>query len=74
MKILVGCVIGVIGSAIAIFFDIKLVKWIFTLIPASEWAGLVKIGVVFVDFWLTAGLCVIPFALGLMIGTILENR
>lgn len=74
MKILMGALIGGVGSYLVILLDIKFVKWLFTLVPNNEYFGLVKILIVFIDIWMTAGLCVIPFLLGLGIGSILEKE
>lgn len=74
MKILLGALIGGIGSYLIILLDIKFVKWLFVLVPDYEYSGLIKILIVFVDFWFTAGLCIIPFILGCGIGAILEKE
>lgn len=74
MKILMGALIGGVGSYLVILLDIKFVKWLFSLVPNNEYSGLVKILIVFIDFWFTAGLCIIPFVLGCGIGTILEKE
>ena len=74
MKILMGALIGGVGSYLVILLDIKFVKWLFTLVPNNEYAGLFKILIVFIDIWVTAGLCLIPFGLGCGIGAILERE
>lgn len=74
MKILMGALIGGVGSYLVILLDIKFVKWLFALVPDSEYSGLIKILIVFIDFWFTAGLCLIPFGLGCGIGAILEQE
>jgi len=73
MKILIGAVIGLVGSAVVIFLDIKFIQWCFTCIPTNEWAKLIKIAIVFIDFWFTAGLCILPFVAGIIIGGIFEE-
>jgi hypothetical protein len=73
-KILIGSVIGLLGSWGVIVLDIKFVKWIFTMIPVCEWAGFVKIVIIFIDIWFTLGLCILPFALGIGIGGILAIK
>lgn len=74
MKIVVGSIIGLIGSSIIILFDIKFVKWLFTLLPQTEWTGFAKVVIIFVDIWLVGGICILPFALGFFIGTFLQSR
>jgi hypothetical protein len=73
MKILVGMVLGLIGSAVLVLLDINLVKFIFTLVPQSDWSGLIKVAVVFVDIWFTGAICILPFVFGFMIGGMLER-
>jgi hypothetical protein len=74
VKVLIGAIIGLIGSVIIIMLDIKFVHYLFSLLPASEWTGIAKVVVVFIDIWATLGLCVMPFILGLGIGATLEKN
>ena len=74
MKMLVGIIIGLIGSIVVILFDIHLVKYILTLVSVSDYAGLRKVVIVFISIWLTAGICIIPFAIGFCWGEFLENK
>ena len=73
MKTLVGAIIGLIGSIVVIILDIKLIHYIFTLIPLNDWTGFIKILIIFIDIWFVAGLCFIPFVLGIFIGNLLEQ-
>jgi hypothetical protein len=72
-KILIGGAIGLLGSWGIVVLDIKFVKWLFSMVPVSDWAGLIKIVIVFIDIWATAGLCILPFILGLAIGGVLAQ-
>ena len=74
MKFIVSLLIGLVGSIGIIIADIFFVRWLFSLVPINDYAGLVKIVIVFVDIWLVAGLCIVPFILGTAIGTILETN
>lgn len=71
---LVGCIVGLVGSTCVILLNIKFVHWLFSLVPVGEYASLTKVGIVFIDLWLTLGLCLLPFLLGFAIGTILETK
>ena len=74
-KFWVPLVVGGVGSAIVIWADVKVVQWMFAKVPASEWAGLVKVIIVFFDVWLTAGICLLPILGGMSLGAYLyENR
>jgi hypothetical protein len=74
MKILISGIIGLLGSWGIIVLDIKFVRWVFTMVPVSDWAKLIKILIVFIDIWFTAGICMLPFVLGMLIGNILEQN
>ena len=73
-KFLISSVIGLLGSWGVVVLDIKFVKWLFTMIPVCEWAGLVKIAIIFVDIWFTIGLCILPFVLGILLGGVLAQE
>lgn len=73
MKILIGLIIGLIGSVIIVYFDIQLVKYLLSLVPDGSWSGLVRACIVFLDIWFTAGLCILPFVLGGYIGIAIEE-
>jgi len=73
MKFLISLLIGITGSIVVILFDIKLVIWIFSLVPQTEWTEIIKVLIVFVDIWTTAGICLIPIWLGIAIGTVLSE-
>ena len=74
MKFFIGMLIGLAGSALAICLDIRLVQYLFSLVPPSGYAKLIKMAIVFIDIWLTAGLCLLPFVLGFGIGAILSKE
>jgi hypothetical protein len=63
MKKLIIVLIGLIISAGIIFADVKLIEWIFILVPQSGWSGLIKVTIVFIDILFTFKLCVLPFGL-----------
>jgi len=42
-------------------------------IPQTDWSGLLKVVIIFVDVWLTLGVCILPFVLGFFIGSVLER-
>ena len=73
MKIVVGTIIGIIGSILIIWGNINLVRYVLTLVPSSDWSGLIKIIIIFIDVWFTAGLCLIHSLIGVIVGSILEK-
>ena len=61
-------IIGLIISILIIFFDVLFLKYIFSLIPESEWKGLIKIVIIFIDIWFAAGICIFPIFIFTAIG------
>ena len=66
-KILFRFILPLVFSIIVILLDINLVKYIINLVPTNandlagltKWAGLIKVAIVFIDIWLTAGLIIV---------------
>lgn len=73
-KLLFGSIIGLLGSIGVVICDIRFVKWLFSFVPVSEYAGLIKIVIVFIAIWITAGICIIPFVVGISIGALLSRE
>lgn len=74
-KLLICGLIGVICSAVLVFLDVKFVQYVFSVIPQSvgQWMGLLKIAIVFMDIWLTFGICAIPFFLSMGLYQAIED-
>jgi len=73
MRFLICLLLGILSSYGVILLNMQFIKWLWSLIPINQWTGLVKIAVLFVDFWFTAGLCILPFLLFFMLGAIIEK-
>lgn len=75
MRFLIGLLTGLLGSSILIWLNIKLMKYVLSLVPTtSNWAGLIKVLLVFADIWLVGGIVALPIIVGIVFGTYLENK